>query len=129
MAQTRLSLTLILSALTVSHAHARDDHRAEQLAGTWYSRADTTNTVTTLYRQGRFKTAFLDGEREIGRISGSWRLDGNSFAWTYDGSGREDRNPILSLTDDAFSLRELNGDVSIFYRQSPPVPRTDTNRH
>ena len=128
MSHTRLSLTLILSALWVSHAQARDDHRSEQLAGTWYSQADTTNSVTTLYRQGRFKTAFLDGEREIGRVSGNWRLDGNSFAWTYDGSGREDRNPILSLSDDTFSLRETNGDISIFTRQSPPVPHTGANR-
>ena len=128
MAHTRLSLTLILSALSVSHAQARDDHRSGQLTGTWYSQADTTNAVTTLYHQGRFKTAFLVGEHEIGRVSGSWRLDGNCFAWTYDGSGREDRDPILSLSDDAFTLREANGDVSVFTRQSPPVPHAATRR-
>jgi hypothetical protein len=115
-------LTFILSALSLAHAEARADERGVRLAGTWHSQASTTASVTTLYRQGRFRTAFMDGDSEIGSVTGNWRLEGDSFVWIYDGSELEDRNPILTLSDDAFSLREANGDVSSFYRQNVADP-------
>lgn len=114
----------ILLAIGAAGSAAQQAKR-EAFIGTWLSEAGGATNVTTLHGDGRFNTVFLMGVDRVGSVGGRWSIRGDAFVWVYDqkpGSAGEDVNPIDAVAPHQFTLRELNGELSTFYRMGVPDP-------
>lgn len=100
-----------------------------RFVGTWVSEGGGFTNVTTLHADGRFRTERLAGIRPVETFAGRWQVRGNAIAWSYgdavkDPTQPEDVNPIVSEAADRFTLRELDGSESTFFRKGLPEPNS-----
>ncbi len=63
-----------------------------------------------------------DGTWKLGNITGKWVIYGADFVWIYNDSsnnmtGKLDKNPILSVGDKQFVLKELDGSKTTFFKK------------
>jgi len=92
---------------------------ADRFVGTWFSHGGDFTNITTLHTDGRFHTERLLGVELVGTIDGRWLVRNDAFVWTYEkpAAAGEDVNPILSEAHDRFTLREMDGSSSSFFRK------------
>ena len=84
-------------------------------AGVWSAARNSVVYIVTLEADGRFIAEPGENTPANARpISGAWSAAGNALAWVYDSGAvwPPDINPISAESADAFTLREVNGNVT-----------------
>jgi hypothetical protein len=106
--------TLALAALSPAAGFAQSE-----FAGVWVSEHAYTLNVTTLGPDGSFRTESFAGIERIASTEGRWERRGNALKWTYLNPpvDIDDVNPIVAMTHDRFTLKELDGSESTFFRK------------
>lgn len=109
-----ISLVLVLMLVAVGSGCAEKElYSAKDFVGKWESSRVTTPVY--LYEDGEWELKTEDGEVQQ---YGIWSYANNRILWTVRVSGRiqHDPNPVLSMVENEFQLREKNGSVTTFRR-------------
>ena len=95
----------------------------EMLVGRWATSTSAMVTELELRPEGRFVATFLVSGSFVGKVSGRWELRGQKLVWRYDKDNglvpadREDTNAILEFSRERFTLREIDGRVSVYTKR------------
>jgi hypothetical protein len=108
-------VTFLGAGLCASPAFAQ----SEPFVGIWVSERASVLSVTTLRPDGSFTTESFSGVERVASIEGRWEHSGNALKWAYLNPRLDvdDVNPIVSISDDRFTLTELDGSESTFFRK------------
>jgi hypothetical protein len=105
---------------------AGPEWKAEMFAGSWAASNGAMTTLVTLQTDGSFTARYLVGASFVGKVEGRWELRDREIVWRYDEdynglfSVDEDKNKVVSVSKDTFSLREREGVVTVFTRKTAP---------
>ena len=96
----------------------------DMFVGRWLTGSGAMVTEIALEPDGAFVAKFLVGSSFLGKVTGHWELQPErQLVWTYDKdnglirSDRIDNNKILRYSRNQFSVRELDGSISVFTRK------------
>jgi hypothetical protein len=87
-----------------------------RFVGAWQSRQKKADYLVNLYDDGSFTALpFLASRSEEPSYTGSWSVYGNKITWLHDEQQLgNDINVIVSESEGAFTLTEVNGDTTRF---------------
>jgi hypothetical protein len=103
---------------------AGPEWKPEMFVGSWAASTGAMTTLVTLETDGSFIAKYLVGSNFIGKVEGRWELSNREIVWRYDKDYNGmfpvdvDANRVVTVSKDAFSLRERQGIVTVFTRKT-----------
>jgi hypothetical protein len=104
--------------------------KPEQFFGRWVTWNDASRFEQELYADGKFEGIIFDEEDTICHaVIGTWKLDGNLICWRYTKGGPKglDKDKVVLVETDRFSLKAPNGERTDWYRGFKGSGETSTN--
>jgi hypothetical protein len=103
---------------------------AKQFVGRWIAWRDGLRFEQELYENGKFEALIFDEDDTIAHAAiGTWEIAGDTLQWRYLKGGPKyiDKNRILSVKTNQISIRERDGERTVFYRGPKGGVETSSN--